>query len=215
MNEANLYLKKLLPKQEEWTSQLEDYAHQNKIPIMDSLSMNFLIQLIHLQKPTKILEIGTAIGYSALRMHYEQPNMKITTIERNENMYKEAKRNFSLYKKNNNIQLILGNALSIMENELKDDPFEFILIDAAKLQYKRFFNLADNIIQLGGTIVADNVLFRNYVFDETKQIPNRLKKIAKSLNRFNQYITNHPQYYTTIVPIGDGLSISTKIKTNK
>src|SRR5690625_7696068 len=99
--------------------------------------MNFIVSLIKLSQPINILEIGTAIGYSALSMHYGLPNAHITTLERNEDMFNEATKNFAKYSLNDKIDLIKGDALETLPNLIKENKtYDFIFIDAAKGQYR-------------------------------------------------------------------------------
>lgn len=215
MNEKDIlsnYLSNLLPTGKEWVTDLETQAKRDGVPILDAVSMQFIMQLIRLNRPKRILEIGTAIGYSALRMLEAHPGSLVTTIEKDANRYQAARSNFNKYSSDQNIELIHGDAAEVLEDLMRQGRrFDCVLIDAAKGQYQNYFKLADTLLANGGFIIADNVLFRGYVTDEQKVHP-RYSTMVKRLKAFNHWISNHPAYHTSIVPIGDGISISYKRK---
>lgn len=206
----NNYLVKHLPHTEDWVKDLEKQAKIDHVPIMDPIGINFLMQLIRLHKPHKILEIGTAIGYSALRMSEANPSSKITTIERDDNRFEQAVQNIKLLNKDNTIEIIHGDALEVLI-ELADngDQYDCIFIDAAKGQYMRFFELSQPLLAENGLIVTDNVLFKGHVYDPNFEHP-RHKKMVEKIRAYNEWLVNHPDYITTILPIGDGVAISVK-----
>ena len=211
MNNVNQYLLENLPTQNEWVLKLEKEAKEHRVPIMDPVSMNYVMQLIRLAQPQSILEIGTAIGYSALRMQQAAPRSKITTIEKNEQMYERAFTNIKDMNHHNKIEIIYGDAMSeLTKLTLLERTYDFIFIDAAKGKYKQFFELVQPLISNKGVIVCDNVLFRGYVAHKGKAEQKRLEKLAEKLRLFNEWLSYHQEYDTSIVPIGDGISISIK-----
>src|SRR5699024_9691158 len=113
-------------------------------------------QLVRVKQPQSILEIGTAIGYSALRMNEAYPSAKITTIEKNKDMYHRALNNIQLHDKLQQIKVIHGDAIEVINKFKKDTIFDFIFIDAAKGQYKRYFEAVQPFLQREGMIVCDN-----------------------------------------------------------
>lgn len=210
MDSVELYLKQLIPERSKWMASLEQYAKKHHIPIMEPVSMNFLTQLVRMKEPESILEIGSAIGYSALRMYEAHPMTKITTIEKDENMYQIAKQNIE-NTKIHNIEVLLGDALKVIEQlALQNKTYDFIFIDAAKGQYKRFFEFVQPLMKTSGIIVCDNILFKGYVANENKANNIRLQKLAKKIRNFNTWLMEQEMYHTTLIPIGDGLSISVK-----
>src|SRR5690625_2190567 len=205
------YLLQTLPKRNEWAYTLEKFAKENKIPIMEPVSMNFLTQLVFIYKPSNILEIGTAIGYSALRMHEVLPSTNIISIERNEEMFKIAKKNVNEHKKEHTIQLMYGDALTKVDQLIQaKKKFDFVFIDAAKAQYKRFFTSIQPLMNERGIIVCDNVLFKGYVTNKNNDRNQRFQKLAKKMRDFNEWLVNQEEYHTSIIPLGDGISISIK-----
>ncbi|SFD56633.1 Predicted O-methyltransferase YrrM [Lentibacillus persicus] len=202
------YLKSVLPEDETWVTQLEQAAELENVPIMDPLSMNFVKQIIRLQRPNKILEIGTAIGYSALRMLEAYPQAHIVTIEKDEKRYYQAKANISRMGKQEHITALLGDAIEHLD-KMQSRSFDLILIDAAKGQYRQFFERSVPLLKSNGTVLSDNVLFKGYVADESKPNP-RYQKIAKKIRNYNDWLITHPTFQTTIVPVGDGIAMSIK-----
>lgn len=205
------YVDELIPQPPKWAVQLEQYAKVKRIPIIDKVSLQLLLQIILIKQPKNILEIGTAIAYSTLRMHEIVPNAQITSLEKNEMMYEEALRNVELYSQNNHIKIMLGDALETIERLPKEESFDFVFIDAAKSQYHRYFNAVDPLLIKGGVIVTDNVLFRNLVLASNEEIPKRYKSIVKNLRNFNEQVMSNKNYYSSLIPIGDGLLVSIKL----
>lgn len=206
--QATNYLINHLPESKEWVKELEKQATLDKIPIMDPIGINFLMQLIRLNKPKRILEIGAAVGYSALRMNEAYPDAEIVTIERDDIRYEQAVENISKQNKQDSIRVIHGDALDELTTlQANHETFNCVFIDAAKGQYKRFFELSVPLLANNGFIISDNVLFRGYVMEENFEHP-RYKKMVEKIKAYNEWLANHPSFITTILPIGDGVAIS-------
>lgn len=203
------YLSHLLPESEEWSRNLEEQAAKDNIPIMDPVSMQFVMQLVRLQKPKRILELGTAIGYSALKMAAASPDSEIVTIERDEIRFKQAQENIQALQMQNQIEILFGDALEMGQEVAGKGPFDLLVIDAAKGQYQRFFDLYHPFIVKGGVVLTDNVLFKGYVANPDKQHP-RFAKLGKKIRQYNDWLCGHKEYITSVVPIGDGVAISYK-----
>lgn len=185
--------------------ELREYAEANNVPIMKTETKEFLKTLVSISKPTSILEIGTAIGYSSL-VFSKYSDADITTIELSGEMANIAKENFKRYGKN--INLINDDAEKALTT--LNQGFDFVFIDANKSNYKFYFDYVDKyLLNEGGIIVADNILFRGEVCNDDL-IEKRKITIVKRLRNFLAYITKRDDYKTSIVPIGDGLSISYK-----
>lgn len=204
----NDYLLQTLPVKENWIKVLEEQAKIDHVPIMDRVSMHFVTQIIQIKKPNTILEVGTAIGYSALRMLDANPNSQIVTIEKDEVRYKQAIQNIKQLNREENIDVIFGDALEklyeLMEKKYK---FDLIFIDAAKGQYQRFFELSLPLLNSNGLIITDNVLFRGFVANP-EATPKRYEKMVKKIIKYNEFLMSHPDFNTSIVPIGDGVALS-------
>ncbi|TQS74639.1 O-methyltransferase [Ornithinibacillus gellani] len=204
------YLSHLIPETPGWAVELETQAKADHVPIMDCLSMQLVMQLIRLHQPRRILEVGTAIGYSALRMLEANPNASIVTIELDNARYQQAVQNIKKLKKDSQIKVIHGDALEIIPAlATAGEVFDCIFIDAAKGQYQRFFEAADPMLASGGMLISDNVLFRGYVANPELE-NKRFKTVIQRLRAYNKQLFNHSAYTSTIIPIGDGVAISYK-----
>src|SRR5699024_6786648 len=150
------------------------------------------------------------IGYSALRMLDAKSDMKIVTIERDLNRYHRAVEIIKARNKEENVQVIHGDAKEVLEDLNKEQSqFDFIFIDATKGEYESYFKLASLLLPKHGLIVSDNVLFRGYVASNAF-IPPRYKKLVYKLKRYNQWLMEHELFDTSIIPIGDGVALSVK-----
>lgn len=203
------YLTQLLPAADDWVHEIEQQAAADKVPIMDPVGINFMMQIIRLKKPQRILEIGTATGYSALRMLEANQTVSIVTIEKDDHRYRQAVQNLKRVGAGDSISVIHGDAIQVMNDLSMEAPFDMVFIDAAKGQYQRFFELSSSLLSKSGFILSDNVLFRGFVADPEKEHP-RFQKIAKKIRDYNDWLTRHPDFITTIVPVGDGVAISNK-----
>lgn len=204
------YLESLLPEPENWIKELEEQASTDGIPIMDSVSMQFVMQVVRLRNPKRILELGTAIGYSSLQMLAASPESHIVTIERDERCFKQAQKNIALQQKQDQIDVLFGDALDMEQEVTERGPFDLLFIDAAKGQYQRFFNLYHPMVVKGGVILTDNVLFKGYVENPNKQEHSRFSKLGQKIRQYNDWLCRHDDYITSIVPIGDGIAVSYK-----
>ncbi|MRH43035.1 SAM-dependent methyltransferase [Aquibacillus halophilus] len=198
-----------IDKKADWVSRLEEYAAENRVPIMEPLGMDFLMQIVRLKKPKKILEIGSAIGYSALRMLEASPETQIVTIERDEIRYQEAVSNINKLAPENKITVIFGDALEETNEIKKLAPYDLLFIDAAKGQYQRFFETYSEYLTEDAIIISDNVLFKGLVANSSSD-KDRLTNLAIKIRTYNEWLIKHPSYKTSIVPIGDGVAISVR-----
>lgn len=211
INNLTDYIESITPESSPWAQTLESFAKEHRIPIIDRVSMQFILQLIRLHQAKKILEIGTAIAYSALRMHELVPDANIITIEKNEQMCDIANRNIANYALNNHIKVIHGDALEQLAGlREQDQQFDFVFIDAAKGQYEQYLTAIDPMLKAGSVIVSDNVLFREFVTRDTDDVPKRYRSLVRKLTGFNKKMMNSNNYESSLVPIGDGLLISIK-----
>ncbi len=201
------YLESLRPKREGLTKEIEEYAEENHVPIMEQTSLDVMLQLLSFLKPKRILEIGAAIGYSAIRMAERLPDTAILTVERDETRYNEAIANIDKAGYSDRITVLYGDALELV-NELKSyGSYEALFIDAAKGQYQRFFDEFYDELEKGGVVFSDNILFRGMVAEEGIE-EKRFRSMVKKLRLYNEFLISHPELDTTIYPIGDGLAVS-------
>ncbi|MBD8069248.1 O-methyltransferase [Bacillus sp. PS06] len=205
-DELLAYLNSLVQPRSEFIQQLEDYAKENHVPIMDVISAEAILQLLRISNPKRILEIGTAIGYSAIRMAMTLPGTEITTIERNRGRYEEAIKNINEANMTNQITVFHGDALDLAPEIHATGSYDVIFIDAAKGQYKRFFESYEPLLTNQGMIITDNVLFKGLVVEEIED--KRKRQLVDKIKMYNEWLSTHPNYVTTILPVGDGIAIS-------
>ena len=188
--------------------EIKEYAIENKVPIMNQEGIDFLTTFIIKYQIKNILEIGTAIGYSSIMMTLCGPNIKVTTIERDEQRYLEAVKNIKRLNLEDRITLIFNDALNTKIN----DKYDLIFIDAAKAQNIKFFELFERNLNEGGYIITDNMYFHGLVNKNEKEIKSRnVRGIVKKIKDYITFLKNNEDYNTTIYDIGDGISVSTKI----
>ena len=185
---------------------LEEYAKINHVPIMLKDGIEFLTDYIKKNNIKSILEIGTAIGYSSIKMALVNDDIKITTIERDSNMYNEALKNIKAFNLDNRINVIYSDAFDVELN----DKYDLIFIDAAKSQYIKFFNKFKDNLNTNGVIITDNLSFHGLVEDSsncsrnTRQLVNKIKK-------YIEFLKDNKEYKTEFISIGDGISITKKV----
>ncbi|NLI88879.1 MAG: O-methyltransferase [Epulopiscium sp.] len=180
-------------------------------PIIKPEVASFLQVLLSLQKPYKILEIGTAVGYSSILMsQYLQPGGKIITIERFDLMQRQAKSNIKKANLQDTITILEGNASDILPN-LEDKDFDFIFMDCAKGQYINFLPHCIRLLKDDGILVTDNVLHKGAVAKSKYLVPRRQRTTHTRLREFLYEINHHPQLISAVLPFGDGLAVSHKI----
>lgn len=202
------YIRTITPQNNPYLRDLEKFAQKNHVPIVEPETAQLLKVLLKMNKPKTILEVGTAIGYSALIMaEATSRDTKITTIERNENMIKEAHKNISSSPYKDRIRIIEGDAEEVLPH-LKD-TYDFIFLDAAKGQYLDFFKYCASYLNKGGLIVSDNVLFKGMVASD-KLVVRRKKTIVTRLRAFLSYINDLDGYTSSVIPIGDGVALTYK-----
>jgi predicted O-methyltransferase YrrM len=201
------YIEGLISERNPLFTEMESYASEHNVPIMELSGIETMLQLLRIQQPQKILEVGTAIGYSALRMAHALPDAQIVTIERDVERIEVAEQFINRSEHSNQITVITGDALEVEDAVSGHASFDVIFIDAAKGQYKKFFEIYSKYLNDDGMIITDNVLFKGLVAEpviETKRIRNLVKKI----DEFNHWLMNHPDFDSVILPVGDGVAIS-------
>ncbi|MFT4412735.1 O-methyltransferase [Fredinandcohnia humi] len=203
------YLEALYPSRDEKIVEMEKYAKENNVPIMELVGIETMLQFLRVSEPKNILEIGTAIGYSAIRMAKALPETSIVTIERDHDRYEKAIQYISETDTSSQIHVIFGDALEV-ESEIKEKgPYDCIFIDAAKGQYRHFFNIYEKFLSKEGLIITDNVLFKGLVAEG--EIENkRIRSLVTKIKSYNEWLLAHPDYQTTILPVGDGIAVSKK-----
>ncbi len=207
--ELQSYIDSLIQPRNGLLLEMEEFAEQNGVPIMEPAGIETMLQLLRIQQPEAILEVGTAIGYSALRMAFALPQTKVVTLERDEERFKLAVDYIKRADRQQQIIQISGDALELEEEVAGHAPFDAIFIDAAKGQYKRFFEMYSRYLKPGGMIITDNVLFKGLVYNQEAD-SRRLRSLVKKIDEFNRWLAANQEYDTVILPIGDGIAISKK-----
>lgn len=208
------YLYSMEENNNEGVKAMNSYAKDNKIPIIKFEVKSFLEFFLAFSKPKKILEIGTAIGYSAIVISESlKDQVEITTIEKNKAMIEVARKNFRKYDKTN-IKVVEGDANDVLK-ELNKDQYDMIFMDAAKGQYMSFLPYCIDLLKEGGVLITDNVLQDGFIAKSRWSVPRRQRTIHKRMRQYLGAIKKHPQLKTTILPIADGMALSYKSNTNK
>lgn len=203
------YLNGLIPNSCGIIKELEEYAEENHVPIITKDVAELLKTMIRIHKPKRILEIGMAIGYSAIVMGLAcEEDFELVTMEKNEVYIALAKENIKKAGFEKNITMIEGDAEDNFAQLTGE--FDMIFIDAAKGHYYTFMKETAPMLKKNGIFICDNVLFRGMVA-ERKLLIRRKITIVKRLQKFLRFITNNEMLQTTILPIGDGVSISYKL----
>lgn len=200
------YLRGLIPNRSEDLSQLENFAKENGVPIIQKEAAKFLEFMISMKKPNKILELGTAIGYSSILMSKTLNNKcKITTIERDENMINLAKQNIESFNLQDNIEIKEGECLEVLEK--LDNKYDVIFMDAGKGHYNHFLPHCLRLLNDEGIIIADNVLFRGMVASDDL-VKRRKITIVKRMRTYLDMVSNDENLITTVIPMGDGIALT-------
>ena len=208
-NQLNDYLSTLQPIRDPILLKMKDYAVQNNIPIMEDVSMAVLLSLMKLKKPQTVLEIGTAIGYSAIRMAKACKECKIVSCDLDEKRLAIAKAFLHESGFSDRITLIYGDALDDLAEIEHNAPYDMVFIDAAKGQYEKYFKAFSPMVAKHGMVVSDNVFFRGMV-PGIVQPTKRYRTVINRLREYNEYLVREEGFETTFYPIGDGLAVSIK-----
>lgn len=186
--------------------ELELYAHDNNIPIMQSDGIEYLCNYIKENNIKNILEIGSAIGYSAIKMALVNHNLTITTIEKDKERYDIAINNINKFNLNDRITILNEDALESNINGL----FDLIFIDASKGHNIDFFNKYKDNLSNNGIIITDNLSFHGLVEDESLIKTKNQKGLVTKIKKFIEFLDNNKEFNTTYIQVGDKISISKK-----
>lgn len=186
---------------------IEKYADENNIPIMQKDGIEFLTQYIKENNIKKILEIGSAIGYSAIMMSLVDEDIHVTTVERDLERYNEAVKNIEKFKLNNQISIYCIDAFDFETS----DKFDLIFIDAAKSQYIKFFEKFSSNLTNCGVIVTDNLSFHGMVEDPSKTNNRNTRQLVEKIRKYIDYLKQNKDYTTEFINIGDGIAITRKV----
>jgi predicted O-methyltransferase YrrM len=201
------YLESHRKKADRLIVEMEEFAEKHHVPILDWHSVEFIENLILAHKPDRVLEIGTAIAYSTIRIaRCLEKNSVIHSIEKSTDNIKIALENIEKSGVCKKIKLLQGDALSIMPQIKK--KYDFIFLDADKEDYKKLFDLSMLHLRKGGVIVVDNLLWHGYAASTT--VPPKYKNSTKHIRDFNKIFILQQNLHSMIIPIGDGLGFGIK-----
>lgn len=191
--------------------EIEEYAIKTQVPIIRKSMQSLLKFVLAYAKPMKILEVGTAIGFSALLMsEYAPKGCHITTIEKYEKRIPIARENFKKAGKEDSITLLEGDATDILR-ELQGE-FDIIFMDAAKGQYINFLPDILRLLAPGGLLISDNVLQDGDIIESRFAVTRRNRTIHARMREYLYELKHHPMLETVVLPVGDGVTLSTKVK---
>ena len=208
------YLNALETELPDYLNELEQTAKENEVPIIRKEAQSLLRFLLCFQKPTSILEVGTAIGFSASFMsEYMPENCTITTIEKVPMRIVCAEKNLAAIPKADKVTLLTGEAMDLLK-QLADEgrQFDFIFMDAAKGQYMNFLPELMRLLPKGGLLVTDNVLQEGSIVESKYTIPRRDRTIHMRMREYLYTLKHMEELETVILPVGDGMALSTKLK---
>ncbi len=191
---------------------MERYADANNVPIIEKDSINFIRKYIKMNDVKSILELGTAIGYSAIMMASVKDDVEVTTIERDEKRYREAVKNVNMCGMDKRIEIVFNDALDV---NLAGHKYDLIFIDAAKGQYIKFFEKFENYLNPGGVIITDNLKFHGLVNNKEKIESKNVLGLVTKIEKYIDYLKERDDYITRFYDIGDGLSVSFRANDGK
>ncbi len=202
------YLRDTLPVSEGLIRELEEYAKENEVPISQPESIRMIEVMLKMMNAKKILEVGSAIGYSAIRMS-QACGAEVVTIELSEEMAEIARGNIKRAGLEDKISLICGDAKDVLPQIQGENEFDMIFVDAAKGQYMEFFPHCMRLLRKGGLLISDNVLYKGMTATDELVVRRKIT-IVRRLREYLDMLSNNKELSTAILPIGDGVAISVK-----
>lgn len=191
---------------------MERYAEANNIPIIELDSIKFIMKYIQMNKVKSVLEIGTAIGYSAILMANASKDVEITTIEKDEKRYREAVKNVNACGLDKRIEVVYNDALEV---NLAGHSYDLIFIDAAKGGYIKYFEKFCNYLNPGGIIITDNINFHGLVKNKDMVQSKNVQGIVEKIEKYIEFLDNNKDFITKYYDIGDGLSVTFRKNNEK
>lgn len=194
--------------------EIEREALDSYVPIIRKSMQSFLKLLLAMKRPARILEVGTAVGFSAILMaEYNPVPCEIVTIENYEKRIPIARANFARAGKESQITLLEGDAAKVLET--LTEPFDLIFMDAAKAQYINFLPDILRLLKAGGTLVSDNVLQDGDIVESHFVVTRRYRTIHKRMREYLYELTHRDDLVTAVLPVGDGITVSEKISPDE
>jgi len=200
------YLRDSIPERQGLLKEMEEFAHSYSVPISQPESIRFIEVLLKIKPAEKILEVGTAIGYSAIIMA-KASGGEVTTIELSDDAYRKANEFISRSDVADKINVIHGDANEVLPD--LEGSFDFIFVDAAKGQYNDFLPHCMRLLKKGGVLVSDNILYKGMTATD-ELLTHRKITIVKRLRSYIETLKESKELSTAIIPIGDGIALSFK-----
>ncbi len=185
--------------------EMEEYAKEHNVPIIEKESIAFIMKFIKANDVKEILEIGSAIGYSAILMASVKDDIKVTTIERDETRYMECLKNVKKCEMQDKINVVYQDALEV---NLSGVAYDLIFIDAAKGQYTNFFEKYKYFLKPSGVIISDNLKFHGHVGNRNNIASRNLKQLVGKIENYIDFLKDNEEFETKFYDVGDGLSVS-------
>lgn len=192
--------------------EMEQYAKEKNVPIIEKESIAYIMKYIKANNVKNILEIGSAIGYSAILMASASQTVKVTTIERDEIRYMECLKNVKKCGLDKEVNVVFQDALDV---NLTGVTYDLIFIDAAKGQYKKFFEKFQYFLAPGGVIITDNLKFHGYVGKKETIESKNLRGIVDKIESYIEFLKTNEEFDTEFIDVGDGISVSRRKNENK
>ncbi len=199
-------------KMKELIIEMENYAKEKNVPIIEKDSIAFIMKYIKANNIKSVLEIGSAIGYSAILMASSNQETKVTTIERDNERYMECLKNVKKAGMEKKINVVFQDALEL---NLSDVSYDLIFIDAAKGQYMKFFEKFKYFLAPGGVIITDNLKFHGYVGKSDTIESKNLKSLVEKIESYVEFLKDNEEFETKFYELGDGISVSFKKNESK
>lgn len=209
MNEYLETLNNDLEQNHDFFEEMRSYALENNVPIIKRNSLLIMQSIIKLIDAKNLLEIGMAIGYSALSFVADKKDLTVDTIERNSEMVEIAKENIKKAKMENRINIIYQDALEVDNATLKQ--YDVIFIDAAKAQYQKFFDKYAPLLKENGVIISDNIIFHGCV-ENQENLSRSVRQMVRKIDNYNHYLNTLENYKTYYIDSGDGLAVTVRKK---
>lgn len=207
-DQTTFFINEILPVETGFEKELRDYASEHRVPILRRDAAAFLRTLVSLKKPSRILEVGTAIGYSAILMSKSSPESHIDTVEIDADSVVLARQNIKKAGVENQIRVIAGDGNEVLAALTK--PYDMIFMDAAKGQYIHLYDDAMRLLNKDGLLVCDNCIFYGKVLDKPEDAPHKHRTIVANLRAFLEKMMNDSALDASLLDVGDGMAIACK-----
>ena len=190
---------------DEQIAQRRKEALDRGIPVADDETLQFLLLILEMKRPTRILEVGTAVGLSGVAMLKACPNARLTTMELEEDRYIEAKKNFSDFGVEDRVTAYLGDAAEILS--MMDGEYDFVFLDGPKAQYEKYLFDLKRLMKKGAVLFSDDVLLYGWVSGE-EPTPQKRHSIVDKIRSYLEVITADKYFITSVLNVGDGVALS-------